>query len=72
MSPAAGFPTLLALSATSKSGEMSSAFPLPTRPQLARKQQVTATYMNVHISVKQQGERRPKDKHKSNPTHPIG
>lgn len=61
------FPTLLPLSATSKSEEMSSAFSLPSRPQPGMKtQQVTAKNMNVHISTREQGEGRPKDKYKSN------
>lgn len=46
---------------------MGSAFSLPRRPQPGIKtQQVTAKNMNVRISTEEQGERRPKDEHKSN------
>lgn len=63
------FPTLPALSAASKSREMSSAF-LPTRPQpRMKKQQVTARNMNVHISPEKQSGRRPKGKHRSQQPH---
>lgn len=61
-------PPLLALSATSKSGGMSSVFSSPTRPLLGMKtQQVTAKNRDVHISTKEQCERRPQDKPRSNP-----
>lgn len=55
-------PTLLTLPAVSKSGEMSSAFSLPRRPQPGMKtQRATAGNMNVHISTGERGEGRPRD-----------
>lgn len=61
-------PTLLALSATSKSPGIFQPSPYPPDASRGVKtQRVTARNTNVHISTEEQGVRRPTDNHKSNP-----